>query len=323
MKPVLLILSIAPLFGQAPAMAVIEKKAGMVGFYAADGKRLSEVKVGSFPHETAFSPDRRFLYVTDNGLLWMTDPGEGVNTISIIEVATRKKTGTIDLGSYRRPHGIAVLPKTGHIVTTIENPDGLLLVDPVARKVVRKYDVKGKSPHMVTLGPTADIAYVSNANSGAVAVLNLTTGNVEKIIPTGKNPQGGVLTRDRKTLYIANSESNKISIIATDKNEVIGEIQTGANPARVELTPDEKTLVYNLQSGEGIGFVDVQARKQVAEVRLPGRPLSLSLSRDGRTAYLGLQDSDKIAIVSVPEKKIIRIIPTPAGAGPDTVTPLS
>ena len=88
MKLVLLLFSIAPLFAQAPAMAVVEKKAGMVAFYTADGKRLSEVKVGSFPHETAFSPDRRFLYVTDNGLLWMTDPGEGVNTISIIEVAT-------------------------------------------------------------------------------------------------------------------------------------------------------------------------------------------------------------------------------------------
>jgi YVTN family beta-propeller protein len=323
MKLVLLIFSLAPLFAQQAAMAVVEKKAGMVSFYSTDGKRLSEVKVGSFPHETAFSPDRRFLYVTDNGLLWMTDPGEGVNTISIIEVATRKKAGTIDLGSYRRPHGIAVLPKTGQILTTIENPDGLLLVDPAARKVIRKYDVKGKSPHMVTLGATDDIAYVSNANSAAVAVLNLTSGAVEKLIPTGKNPQGGVLTKDRKTLYLTNAESNKISIISTEKNEVIGEIQTGDNPARVELTPDEKTLVYNLQRGEGIGFADVLSRKQLAEVRLPGKPLSMSLSRDGRTAYLGLQDSDKIAIVSVPERKIIRIIPTPAGAGPDTITPLS
>src|SRR5882672_3256838 len=127
MKPVLLILSVAPLFGQAPAMAVVEKKAGMVGFYTADGKRVSEVKVGSFPHETAFSPDRRYLYVTDNGLLWMTDPREGFNTISVIDLKTYEKTATIDLGQYRRPHGIAVVPKTGMIVTTIENPDGLLL----------------------------------------------------------------------------------------------------------------------------------------------------------------------------------------------------
>src|SRR5438067_11545654 len=47
----------APLLAQQPAMAVVEKKAGKVGFYTAAGKRVSEVVVGSFPHETAFSPD--------------------------------------------------------------------------------------------------------------------------------------------------------------------------------------------------------------------------------------------------------------------------
>src|SRR4051812_47610953 len=123
MKTILFALCATALLAQQPTIAVVEKKAGIVSFYSADGKRISEVKVGSFPHETAFSPDRKSLYVTDNGLLWMTDPGEGFNTISVIDVATRKKTATIDLGTYRRPHGIAVLPKTGQIVTTIENPD--------------------------------------------------------------------------------------------------------------------------------------------------------------------------------------------------------
>jgi YVTN family beta-propeller protein len=314
---------VARLSGQQPAIAVVEKKAGMVAFYTAGGNRLSEVKVGSFPHEMAFSLDRRFLYVTDNGLLWMTDKGEGYNTISIIELASRKKTGVIDLGLYRRPHGMAVLPKTGQLVVTIENPYGLLLVDPAGRKVLRKYDVKGESPHMVLLGPRAESAYVSNANSGAVAVLNLTSGQVLKLIPTGDNPQGGVLARDGKYVYLTNAASNTISIIDTARNEVVGGIKTGDNPARIALTPDEKTLVYNLQRGEGVAFADVETRKQVAEMRLPGRPLSLSLSRDGRIAYLGLQDSDKIAVVSVPDRKVIRIIATPAGAGPDTIMPLS
>jgi len=315
-------LAAARLAGQPAAIAVVEKKAGVVAFYTDDGKRAGEVKVESFPHEIIFSPDRRSLYVTNNGLLWMTDPGEGHNTISIVELASRRQVGVINLGSYRRPHGLALLPRSGHFVVTIENPHGLLLVDPAARKVLRNYDVKGQNPHMVVLGPRGETAYVSNANSGAVAVVNLASGNVEKLIPTGQNPQGGVLTRDGRRIYLTNAASNTISIIDTEKNEVSGEIKTGENPARIALTPDEKTLVYNLQRGEGIGFADVGARKQVAEVRLPGRPLSLALTPDGRTAYLGLQDSDKIAVVSVAERKILRIIATPAGAGPDSVLPL-
>ena len=315
-------LSSIALFGQPLAMAVVEKKAGKVAFYTTDGTRISDVKVGIFPHEMVFSPDRRFLYVTDNGLLWMTDKGEGYNTISIIDIASRKKVGVIDLGVYHRPHGMAVLPGTGELVVTIENPYGLLRIDPVARKVLRKYDVQGESPHMVLLGPNAETAWVSNANSGRVAVVNLESGNVEKLILTGENPQGAIMTRDGTWIFLTNNASNTISVINPQEREVVGEIKTGDGPARIALTPDERTLVYNLQPGEEVGFADVATRKETSQIKLPGRPLSLSLSKDGQTAYLGVQDSDKIAIVSVPERKIIRLIDTPAGAGPDAVAPL-
>jgi YVTN family beta-propeller protein len=308
-----------PVAAQKPDIAVVEKKAGMVGFYTLDGKRLSEVKVGQFPHELILSEDNRHIYVSDNGLLWMTDPGEGWNTISIIEVATRRKTGIIDLGKYRRPHGMDLDPKTGRLVVTIENPFGLLLVDPKTRKVVRMYDVKGESPHMVLFGPRHETAYVSNARSGTVAIVNLSSGAV-KLLQTGKNPQGGVMTRDSKTIYLTNSESSTISIIDTATQTVTGEIATGPGAARIALTPDEKTLVYNLGAGgNAVAFADVASRKQTAVIPLVGRPLSLSLSRDGALAFLGVQDSDKIAIVSVKEKKLQRYLDTPKNSGPDTI----
>jgi len=312
----------APLFGQKPAMAVVEKKVGKVGFYTADGKRISEVTVGAYPHEMAFSLDRRLLYVSDNGVEWMTDTGKGVNTLSVIDVASRKKVDVIDLGTYHRPHGLLVLPKTGHLIVTIENPHGLLLVDPAAKKVLRKYDTKGEAPHMVMLGPNAETAWASNANSGQVAVVNIATGNVEKLIPTGKNPQGAVMTKDGKWIYLTNTASNTISVIDTAKREIVGEIKTGDGPARIVLSPDEGTLIYNLLPGEGVAFADVKTRQQTSVVKLPGRPLSISKSADGRTVYLGIQDSDKVAVVSVPDRKIIRVFDTPKGAGPDTVAPL-
>lgn len=315
-------LSVISLSAQQPAMAVVEKKVDNVAFYTADGKRIGEVKVGSFPHEMAFSLDRKLLYVSDNGVEWMTDKGKGWNTLSIIDVASRKKVGVISLGVYHRPHGILVLPRSGHLIVTIENPHGLLLVDPAAKKVLRKYDVKGEAPHMVLLGPNAETAWASNANSQTLAVVNIASGNVEKLIPTGKNPQGGVMTSDGKWIYLTNTASDAISVIDTAKREIVGEIKTAKGPARILLTPDEKTLVYNLLTEKAVGFADVQSRRQTAVVPLPGNPLSISKSRDGRTVYLGIQDSDKIAIVSVSDRKVTRIIDTPKGAGPDTVAPL-
>jgi YVTN family beta-propeller protein len=305
-----------------PDLAVVEKVSGKVGFYKFTGERTSEVKVGVYPHEIVRSLDGKSLYVTDNGILWMQYAGKGGNTISILDAATRQKTGVIDLGEYRRPHGMAVHPQTGHLVVTIENPDGLLLVDPAQRKVLRKFDVQGKSPHMVLFGPGGKRAYVSNTNSGTLASIDIATGET-KLIPTGKYPQGGVLSHDGKTIYLTNAESNKIVLIDTATDKVTGEIATYTYPNRVALTPDGKTLVYSLgNEGSAVGFADIVTRKETATIPLGGQPLSLTLSKDGKYAFSGIQAQGKVHVIDVAQRKIIHTITTPKDAGPDPALPL-
>jgi YVTN family beta-propeller protein len=310
-----------PALEAQPVLLVGQKVANSVGFYTPEGKLLATVPVGERPHEIALSPDGRFAYVSDNGILWMTDPGEGGNTISIIDLERREKTGVIDLGQYRRPHGLAVDARTGRLVVTIENPDGLLLVDPQARKVVRRYDVRGQDPHMVTLGPRGEWAYVSNTASHTIAAVHLESGDV-KLIPTDERPQGGVLSADGRRLYVTNSSGNSISIIDTEKHELVGRIPTGRGPGRIALTPDGKRLVYNLQAGQAAGIADIAAQKQIAEIPLPGPPLSLSLSRDGKLAYAGIQSLDQVAVISVDGQRLLRVFHTVKGAGPDPVVEL-
>ena len=317
--PILLLALCA--FAQEADLAVVQKIAGSVGFYTRDGKFISDVKVGEHPHEAVLSPDKRLLYVTDNGILWMTYKGEGGNTISIVDVKARKKVGVIDLGSNRRPHGIDLDPKTGHLVATTENPSGLVLVDPVARTVLRKYDVKGEAPHMVRLSPDSRMAYVSNTNSGTLAAVNLETGDA-KTIPTGTRPQGTVFSHDKKTMYVTNSEANTISIVDVDKFQVTGTIQTGKWPCRLALTPDGKSLVYALQTSESVGFAALATKKEVKQVPLGGKLLSLTLSSDGRYAYSSAQELDKIYVVSLADQKLAHTIETPKGSGPDPVIAL-
>ena len=171
------------------AYAAVEKVSGHVGFFDADGNFLKEVRIGGHPHEMVFSPDGRYLYTTDNGVLWMTETGQGGNTVSIVDTRSQTLARTIDLGKYRRPHGIDVDPKTGNLLVTTELPSMLLLVDPRARKVVKEVDVKGKAPHLVKLAAGGPWAYTSNTDTGTVSAVNLQTGEV-KVIPVGERPQG-------------------------------------------------------------------------------------------------------------------------------------
>jgi YVTN family beta-propeller protein len=305
----------------AQTLAVVEKVAGRVGFYSTDGKLLRQVKIGAHPHEIIQSPDKRYLYITDNGILWMHMAGAGGNTISILDSVTTQKVGVIDLGNYRRPHGMDIDPRTNRMVSTIENPHGLLLIDLKTRKVLRKYDVQGEGPHMVVLDAKAEYAYVSNATSNAIAVVHLESGKV-KLLPAKDRPQGGVMTPDGKTIYITLSNSNSIAVIDTPKQEITGTIPVGKGPARVVIGESGKSLIYNLQAGQAVGFVDIATRKETKVIPIGGDPLSLTMSKDGKFVYAGIQDQDKIIVISVPERRIVRTIETPKQSGPDPVLPI-
>src|SRR5688500_6012569 len=74
-----------------PYFMAIEKVGSSVGFYTETGERIAGIKVGPFPHEATLSRDGRLLYVSNNGVLWMTEDGQGTNTISVIDVGARKK----------------------------------------------------------------------------------------------------------------------------------------------------------------------------------------------------------------------------------------
>ena len=314
-------LAVSPLMsiaqsGARPYLAIVEKAAGRVGFYTEDGRRVGEVAVGAFPHEAVLSRDGRLLFVSDNGVLWMQEDAQGGNTISVVDVQAMRRTAQIDLGRFHRPHGIAVVPGSDELLVTTERPFGLVRVDPAARRVVRDYDVKGKSPHMVMPAPDGKSAFVSNTDSNTVAAVDLETGEAT-LIPTAARPQGGVFSVAGDRLYVVCTAGNLIEIVDVRRRQVVGEIPTGKGPGRVALTPDGRRLVYNLQFEPGVGMADLDSGKQVGAVAVSGRPLSLTMSPDGRRVFAGIQEQDKVFVISVPELKIDRVIELPKGSGPD------
>ncbi len=300
------------------ALMVVEKKASQVGFYTSAGERVAGVAVGETPHEMVLSADGKFAYVSDNGVLWMDYDGPGGNTVSVIDIAARKRVGVLPLGKFHRPHGIGLDPTSSRAFVTSENPDRIVLVDLDALAVIRDFDNGGVDPHMVTFDSRGAWGYVSNTATGTVGAVNSVTGEL-KLIPVGKGPQGSLLSRDGSKLWVTCRDDNRIDIVDTATKKVTGSIATGKGVNRVVATPGERLLVYSVQHGESVGIADVATGRQIANIKLGGPPLSISLSRDGKYAFAGVQDSDQIWVVSVAEQKVVQVIDTPKGAGPDPV----
>ena len=312
---------------QSPLLLVLEKGSGALGYYTFEGKRVGEVKVGEHPHEMVLSPDGKFAYITDNGVMRIENAGRGGNTVSIVDVPGRRRVGTIKLDQFYRPHGIDLDPTTDRLAITVENPDQFLLLDIGDRRILRAYDTKGKTPHMVSFGPTkggARYAYVSNSGSGTISVIQLATGGEMKVLPVGQRPEGSTLSVNHKELYVANRESGTITIVDTTRQAQVGRIKTGGKgPVRLDVTPDGRYLVYALMHDHKIEIADLEIRKPVAQIAVEGEPISLSVSADGAYAFASSEEIDTVHIISLKDRKLVRSFKTPKGAGPDPVLMVS
>jgi DNA-binding beta-propeller fold protein YncE len=298
-----------------PLLLISQKASKTVGWYTLDGELLAEAAVSDHPHEIVLSPDGQRLYVTDNGVMQIEFAGEGGNKVSIIDVPGRKKVGEVDLGEWRRPHGIA-LCANGTLLATSEAPDQLIVIDAAQQKVVRTFDTGGETPHIVRCSADSTQAYVSNARSRTVARIDLETGERE-LLETGDRPEGSCLSPDDSTLYVVHRDADKIVAIDTADWSILGEIATPGQPVRCGVSGDGRTIAYGLFAGQAVGFADLSTMSEVGRVATVGPAVSLELTADGETALACAQEQDTCYMLSIPQRSITRTIQVKAGSGPD------
>ena len=295
-------------------LLVSQKAAKSVAWYTLGGELLAEAAVSDHPHEIVRSADGARLYVTDNGVMQIENAGEGGNKISVIDIPSRAKAAEIDLGKWRRPHGID-LCADGTLLVTAESPDQLLVIDSASTAIRHEYPTGGETPHIVKCSRDSQTAYVSNARSGTVAKINLASGE-HQLLATGARPEGSTLSKDGSKLYVAHRDADKIVVVDTAAWKSLGEIATGKAPVRCGLAQNETVLAYGLFGDGAIGFADLATMTETGQIPLAGPAVSLEMYGED-TALTCAQEQGVCYVVSVPERKILHTVTVKAGANPD------
>ena len=121
----------------------------------------------------------------------------------------------------------------------------------------------GEEPRCVAVSPNDRFAYVTNAISGTVSVVNLAQRRVVKTISVGTEPRGCALTPSGALLYVANHTEGTVAIVDTDSRTVVGKVNVGRNPTAIAITndgdnadTDETVFVTQLFAELNPDFVD-------------------------------------------------------------------
>lgn len=283
----------------------------------ASKKTVATVQTGVAPHEVAVSPDGILAVVSNYGT--GSNPG---SSLTVIDLPGKKKLADIDLGEYKRPHGITWL-KNQLVAVTAEGNKALLVID-VERRAVR--DAVGTDQsvsHMVVVTPDGQRAFVANIGSGSVTVIDLEKKKRLMNIETGAGAEGIAISPDGKEVWVTNRSANTISVIDPTTIKITATLESKAFPIRVKFTPDGKfALVSNAQSGD-VAVFDVKERKEIrripmelsavneADKRLFGNqfgkspvPVGILVTPDGSRAFVANTQADIVTVIDLSSWKI-------------------
>jgi DNA-binding beta-propeller fold protein YncE len=285
-------------------LVMIDKRGNLVRFFdPATLKETGTLDIGGPPHELAISPDRKEAYIPIYGDgVYGNNPHPG-HIIAIVDLTTRKLTGTIDVSPAIAPHGLRVDAK-GTLYAVCDLSRKLLVIDPKTRKVQASIDIEGHG-HWLAVLPDGSKAYTANKQDRLfLSVVDLKarkmTGRIE--MPTGT--QGIGMSVDGTRVVAADFAEPNIRIIDTASDKVIDVVKldrvTGGGPFRLQYSPDGSRLLTTTLGANVLNVFDAsnyRARQLVVPV---GRdPFGVAFTTDGKTALVSNHGDGTITVVDV------------------------
>jgi len=193
-------------------------------------KEGPELRVGNVPHSVVISPDGTTAYVSNeagriakatdfqgysNGTPVVVDNPTGATstgTVSVVNLSTFKVTRSIATGLH--PTGMALWGT--YLLVANAYGDSITVIDTttntVALTIKLELPIKvpgnlvGAGPNSIAVDAVNAIAYVALYNANAIAVVNLSTDQVQGLIPVGYAPSSVVLDAADGELLVANDK---------------------------------------------------------------------------------------------------------------------
>lgn len=233
-------------------------------FDTKNGKQLAIIKVGKAPKGVKVSPDGKIAYVSN----------QKSNDISVVDLNKLNVAYTIKVG--KGPHNTR-FTKNGKIAyVTLQGGTGLGVIDVKSHKMIKMIPIAGiTGPHNLDLSKDEKTAFVRDFVHN-VAVLDLTTGKVKKVIKVGNGHSGLDVTPDGKYAIAGAIGDTFLSVIDT-KTLNVQKIDLGTASHGIRASKDSKWLYVTLPKANAIAVINLHTMKVVKKIAVGKFPFWVSV----------------------------------------------
>jgi YVTN family beta-propeller protein len=240
------------------------------------------------PVEGTFSPDGKYLYVSNYSMYGPGYKKEGSDTCSPSSDFDRSFVYRINRSNYQ--------------------------IDAI-------YPV-GSVPKVVEVTPNNKYILVANWCSYTVSIISVPDQKVIKTVKIGRYPRGIAITKDSSKAYVAEMGGNRIHVINLADFST-SYIPIGSNPRAIVLSPDDSKMYVTMNLSGRVASWDLIENKPGKSVRTGNKARSLALSSDGSELFVVNYSSNTLSKIKTSEMKVletIKVCPEPIGVTYDNPT---
>jgi DNA-binding beta-propeller fold protein YncE len=274
-----------------------------------EGRQIATVDEGGITgHEVIASPDGRLAYVPIYGNSGVGAPGTDGRTVAVIDLASRRRINTFDLGKPLRPHCAVFGPQNGLLYITTELGDSVTIIDPGSLRIVGSVPTGQPESHMLAISHDGKRGYTSNVHAGTVSVLDLEARRTLTVIHVSPHAQRIALSADDRWVFTADQTQPQLAVIDTASNAVTKWIPLEGTAYGTGATLDGKWLLVTLPTVGKVAVVDLNSMSVVRSVVVPKAPQEVLVRPDNQVAYVSCDASKQVAAINLQTWNVDRLI---------------
>lgn len=248
------------------------------------------------------------------------------NEITVIDLASRKVTGNIEVG--RAVHGICAPADGRRLFVTIESEKNLKTIDTATNAVVDTIALTGR-PNQCASTPDGHYVVVPIRDGNSVDIVDMQQRKVVKVLPV-RLPHNSYDADNNGQIFVSSMGDREIDLIDLNKMDYAEKIPVGGIPRPYAVSKSGKLLYSALTDFHGFVIASIPDRKVIARVNLPPAPPSdcvlephtpthgLELSPDDKELWVTSLGDSGVYVYDIASKKISSEIPT--GKCPNWIT---
>lgn len=156
-------------------------------------------------------------------------------------------------------------------------------------------------------------AYVTNAHSNSVSVIDTATFSVEATVPVGSSPADVAVTPNGRFAYVANFFGHSVSVISAASNTVVATVPVGTSASGIAINPNG-SFAYVSGSSSNISVIDTATNTVVSAIPISFAS-NLAFAPSGNLVYVTHGSFIKgVTVINTATNSVVTHIPIPVDA---------